>query len=164
MKRLSQLTVIGALIILITVFSGCELFRSAERPEPAPEIQQEDETEPPDTVRVEPEPDPEPETGPREPVPIVDGLDVTFRLSLDREVETVFLTGWFNGWTPDDPQFRMQQDDDGVWSITVTLDPGRYEYKFVVDGRLLADAEATEQEPDEGGGFKSLVTVTGETD
>jgi len=39
----------------------------------------------------------------------------------------------FNDWQPD--ATPLQRDQDGHWSITLKLVPGRYEYKFIVDGQ-----------------------------
>ena len=43
----------------------------------------------------------------------------------------------FNGWNAAD--LALTQGADGVWSVTVKLDAGQYEYKFVVDGVWLED-------------------------
>ena len=47
--------------------------------------------------------------------------------------DTVYLNGSFNGWCGDcNP---MSDDDgDGIWTITMPLDDGAYEYKFTVNG------------------------------
>jgi 1,4-alpha-glucan branching enzyme len=45
---------------------------------------------------------------------------------------TVFLAGTFNGWNPEGTP--LVEDADGTWSAAVDLLPGRYEFKFVVDG------------------------------
>lgn len=53
------------------------------------------------------------------------------------EATNVFLAGTFNDW---DPQASpLQRTPDGVWQITLGLAPGRYEYKFVVDGRWCCE-------------------------
>ena len=36
----------------------------------------------------------------------------------------------------------MQSQGDGHWRIAVPLKPGRYEYKFLVDGEWTADPQA----------------------
>ena len=46
--------------------------------------------------------------------------------------ESVFLAGSFNDWSAD--ALPMRKDARGNWSVSVKLEPGRYEYKFVVDG------------------------------
>ena len=51
--------------------------------------------------------------------------------------ENVYLSGSFNNWKPD--QLLMKKDSLGVWHFTIYLPPGRYEYKFVVDGEWIAD-------------------------
>ncbi len=44
----------------------------------------------------------------------------------------VFLTGSFNNWNP--AELSMKRSSDGQWSFVLHLPPGRYKYKFVVDG------------------------------
>ena len=51
--------------------------------------------------------------------------------------KSVFLAGTFNGWDP--TVTPMQKNDDGEWSIQLTLAPGLYEYKFVVDGEWCCE-------------------------
>ncbi len=44
----------------------------------------------------------------------------------------IFVAGEFNNWNPS--ALAMTKDSEAEWSIELTLSPGRYEYKFVVDG------------------------------
>lgn len=46
----------------------------------------------------------------------------------------VRLVGDFSAWQPIS---LFDHDRDGVWSVTVALPPGRYEYAFLVDGRWV---------------------------
>ncbi len=48
------------------------------------------------------------------------------------EGRAVFLAGTFNGWDPN--ATPMTKNADGNWDVSVTVAPGRYEFKFVVDG------------------------------
>jgi len=48
--------------------------------------------------------------------------------------KVVSLTGDFSAWQP---IALFDHDGDGVWSVTVALPPGRYEYAYVVDGRWV---------------------------
>jgi hypothetical protein len=51
----------------------------------------------------------------------------------------------------------MERSDGGVWTATIPLKPGRYQYMFVIDGkRWIADPLATE---DAGDGFGSRNAV-----
>lgn len=43
-----------------------------------------------------------------------------------------FVAGTFNDWNP--TATPMTRDADGTWAVALDLPPGRYEYKFVVDG------------------------------
>ena len=46
--------------------------------------------------------------------------------------QAVYLSGTFNGWSS--RATPMRKDEEGHWSVSVRLPPGRYEYKLVVDG------------------------------
>ena len=73
---------------------------------------------------------------------------------------TVHLAGEFNGW--DSGTMPLADDDgDGVWTLTLELEPGRYEYKFVVDGGASwePDAGNPESVDDNHGGENSVLTV-----
>jgi len=48
------------------------------------------------------------------------------------EAKSVALAGDFNNW---DPQVTaLKRDKTGVWKVALRLQPGRYQYKFLVDG------------------------------
>ena len=51
---------------------------------------------------------------------------------------SVYLTGNFNNWAPDvEPLFNIS--GNGLWQKIVPLPPGKYQYKFVVDGNWYLD-------------------------
>jgi 1,4-alpha-glucan branching enzyme len=53
----------------------------------------------------------------------------------------VMLAGDFNDW--DERRHPMRQKADGRWEKVVMLSPGKYEYKFLVDGSWeTGDAES----------------------
>ncbi|MEX2213221.1 MAG: glycogen-binding domain-containing protein [Phycisphaeraceae bacterium] len=54
----------------------------------------------------------------------------------------VFVAGTFNQWSA--TATPMARTHNGGWSATLTLPPGRYEYKFVVDGRWCCDPAVNE--------------------
>ena len=56
---------------------------------------------------------------------------VNFKVSAP-EAQNVFLAGDFNGW--DVNSHPLKKDSKGTWKISIDLKPGRYEYRFIVDG------------------------------
>ena len=66
---------------------------------------------------------------------------VTFRLS-DPQASSVALAGTFTGW--DEQPTEMKKDKTGVWKASILLTPGRYEYRFLVDGQWRNDPECAE--------------------
>jgi anti-sigma-K factor RskA len=74
---------------------------------------------------------------------------------LQPDARSVHAVGDFNGW--DSTRTSLQQVSTGVWSVTLPLTPGRYEYMFVVDGqRWVGDPAAVEQ-ADDGFGARNAV-------
>lgn len=69
----------------------------------------------------------------------------------------VSLSGEFNGWSPD--ATPMKRHRDGHWETTVDLAPGRYQYKFLVDGQWIADPLARENAWNQHGTLNSVVEV-----
>jgi len=56
-----------------------------------------------------------------------------FRCAAPPTARSVYLAGSFNGWNPQaTPMARV--GDTEVFACELTLDAGRYEYKFVIDG------------------------------
>ncbi|GMU21711.1 MAG: hypothetical protein AMXMBFR13_18010 [Phycisphaerae bacterium] len=51
--------------------------------------------------------------------------------------KAVFLAGTFNAWNPN--AVPLTKSPIGDWSVAVELPPGRYEFKFVVDGRWCCE-------------------------
>ena len=46
---------------------------------------------------------------------------------------SVSVAGDFNGWNPD--QTKLERSEGGMWTATISLKPGRYQYMFVIDGK-----------------------------
>ncbi len=83
-------------------------------------------------------------------------VSVSFAL-VRPDARQVSLSGEFNGWSPN--ATPMQRHDDGHWEATVALAPGRYQYKFVVDGQWIPDPSAHENAPNPHGTLNSVVEV-----
>ena len=85
---------------------------------------------------------------------------VTFRLPADVQASTVALAGDFNGWSTDHD--RLRQQPDGSWELVLPLAPGRYRFRYLVDGsRWENDWYADEYAANEYGGDDSVVVVPG---
>ena len=70
----------------------------------------------------------------------------------------VCVAGSFNGWKPE--RSPLVPLGDGRFVGDVTVDPGRYEYLFVVDGQWLPDPKAKETVQNPFGGTNSVLTVS----
>ena len=53
---------------------------------------------------------------------------------------TVFLAGSFNSWDPAGTKM-IDKDGNGLYSVSVSLAPGIYEYKFVINGEWTLDPD-----------------------
>ena len=82
---------------------------------------------------------------------------VQFRIKTEAG-RKIFLAGTFNGWDPEKNPLK-EKGKTGVYSITLMLPKGRYEYKFVVDGLWSVDPECPEWNPNGHGSLNSVVTV-----
>ena len=69
----------------------------------------------------------------------------------------VALAGSFNSW--DVRSTLLKKDKDGVWKKEIYLKPGRYEYKFVVDGNWTVDPGNKNRTRNKLGTENSLVEI-----
>ena len=65
------------------------------------------------------------------------------------EAQEVYLVGNFNNW--DTNANPIKKDKKGVWKTTHSLKPGRYEYRFLVDGNWENDPSCCDCAPNEFG-------------
>ncbi len=92
--------------------------------------------------------DPKPAAAPK--------VNVTFALP-EPGAQQVTLSGEFNGWSRESTPMKRQEN--GRWEATVVLPPGRYQYKFVVDGQWIPDPQAHENVWNEHGTLNSVIEV-----
>lgn len=69
----------------------------------------------------------------------------------------VYVAGTFNGWDPTKNRMKVKA---GVYETSILLAPGRYEYKFVVDGVWCVDPRCSDWVPNEMGSLNSVLVVT----
>lgn len=119
----------------------------------------------PAPVVVAPPPAPEGGGAPAAPAVTKPGPNVTpdgvvFNYKTDTKGIQIYLAGNFNQWNAANAQYLMKDDDgDGVWSITVKLAPGTYQYKYVIDGKWTQDTYAPAETADGFGGRNSQFEV-----
>ena len=83
------------------------------------------------------------------------------RFSLDApHAARVTIVGDFNDWNP--TTLPMRRSADGrIWEVEVRLPLGRYNYAFLVDGRLARDPQAPSTADDDFGTANSVLMVRG---
>ena len=88
-------------------------------------------------------------------VPAVQRLVVDFRLSAP-DAATVALVGDFNAWQPG---HQLREVAPGIWAVSVRLEPGVYDYGFIVDGTSLRLDPLAPSVSDGFGGESSRLAV-----
>ena len=69
----------------------------------------------------------------------------------------ISVAGTFNDWRPE--AAHMICLGDGHWITALTLSPGTYQYRLVVDGEWICDPAAVETAPNPFGGLNSVLRV-----
>ena len=74
------------------------------------------------------------------------------------EALEVYLAGNFNNWNSS--ANPMKKDKKGIWKTALSLKPGRYEYRFLVDGNWENDPACCNCVPNEFGS-QNCVRIVG---
>ena len=80
-----------------------------------------------------------------------------FKYNTNEKPKRVNLFGSFNGWNREN--LPMTDEGEGKYTVKVPLEPGRYEYKFYVDGKEIIDPANPDTVPNGLGGINSVITV-----
>ena len=88
--------------------------------------------------------------------PVTDPIDsqTAFQISAP-QAKDVYIVGDFNHWKINDAS-RLSRGEDGRWEKRYTLTPGKYRYKFVVDGEWVLDSLNQEKEQNPYGTYDSV--------
>ena len=81
--------------------------------------------------------------------------NVTFTVHADKG-KSVYVAGEFNKWNPTAKKMAYKA---GVYTATVKLAAGTYQYKFVIDGTWCADPENVNSVANDQGTFNSVIEV-----
>jgi 1,4-alpha-glucan branching enzyme len=74
------------------------------------------------------------------------------------EAQKVSLVGDFTGW--DAAPVSLKKGKGGMWKKTVSLPPGRYEYRLLVDGEWRDDPNCPIRQPNPFGGVNCVCAVS----
>jgi hypothetical protein len=81
---------------------------------------------------------------------------VTLRYE-NADAQSVAVVGSFNGWSPEAHPMKQKE---GLWELTLSLPPGRYAYRFLIDQRKqVLDPSSRQEEADGYGGKNSVLVV-----
>ena len=83
--------------------------------------------------------------------------EVTFTVHADKG-KAVYLAGEFNDWNPSAKKMAYKARS-GIYTASLKLAAGTYQYKFVIDGVWCADPENANSIPNDQGTFNSVITV-----
>ena len=75
----------------------------------------------------------------------------------DQQAHEVCIAGTFNEWQPTATPLRSLGAGD--WAAELSLPPGRFEYRLVVDGQWRCDPAASESVPNGFGSCNSVLVV-----
>jgi len=73
------------------------------------------------------------------------------------EAKSVLLSGDFNAWNT--CSHPLKKDARGKWEIDITLKPGSYQYRFIVDGSWRNDPKCNNVTPNSFGSKNCVLTL-----
>jgi len=85
------------------------------------------------------------------------GDHVLFTARFDN-ARKVLIAGDFNNWSPMASPL-VSGETPGVWATKLPLFPGRYRYRFIVDGKWMTDPNNTYVEANQFGELNNIVEV-----
>jgi chromosome partitioning protein len=83
--------------------------------------------------------------------------EITFSLQ-NPSAQEVYIVGDFNNWKASEEN-KLSRNNGGSWVKRLTLRPGTYHYKFVVDGEWQEDPSNPNKEENNFGGYNSLIEI-----
>jgi glycosidase len=93
-------------------------------------------------------------------IPYYTGTNVmqTFIYKTKGKVNQVNLFGSFNGWNRQE-LVMSDKNSPGTYKISIPIEPGRYEYKFFVDGQEITDHSNSDSVSNGMGAYNSIIVV-----
>lgn len=84
---------------------------------------------------------------------------IYYRFTFDpqnKKYRKVLISGQMNEWTPSK---GVLFEKDGKWHIDFRLFPGKYQYKLILDGKMVCDRTNPDSVSNNSGGYNSLLTL-----
>ena len=88
--------------------------------------------------------------------PVIKGKVGKFRY-YNPDAKSVSVVGEFNKW--DSKKHGMKKNEHNIWELSIELQPGKYDYKFSVDGNYLIDPKNDAKMINKFGGYNSIVNI-----
>lgn len=83
--------------------------------------------------------------------------EITFSMRADAsQIKSIAVVGDFNDWDPT-RNLLTDENNDGIWTVTLKLEPGRYEYMFILDGQKWVPDPSAYRYVSDGFGNKNAV-------
>ncbi len=82
----------------------------------------------------------------------------TFELKLKDHPERVTLFASFNGWNRENLPMNYDKKNK-IYSVSVPLEPGSYQYKYNIKGREILDPANKDSIPNGLGGYNSVINI-----
>ena len=73
------------------------------------------------------------------------------------QAKKVSIAGTFNNW--DAKTLKAKKNTRGDWEAKLSLAPGRYEYKFLVDGSWIDDPSCSYRVPNNFGTANCVIEI-----
>ena len=83
--------------------------------------------------------------------------EITFSMRADAsQIKSIAVVGDFNDWDPT-RNLLTDENNDGIWTVTLKLEPGRYEYMFILDGQKWVPDPSAYRYVSDGFGNKNAI-------
>jgi glycosidase len=83
----------------------------------------------------------------------------TFTYKSQGKVSQVIVSGSFNNWNKEKDKL-LNARGNGVYELSIPLEPGNYIYKFLVDGKEILDPDNQEKAPTGFDDYNSVLRIT----
>ena len=82
-------------------------------------------------------------------------VKISFEAEPGKEIS---VAGTFNKWQSG--MTKLKRNKSGSYTVTLQLPAGRYEYKFIVDGKWCMDPQNPEAVPNDCGSMNNVLIVS----